>query len=597
VRHDIRKEDPMSEGPMLGASLTAGPSSDRPQLPGFEILEELGRGGMGVVFKARKADSGQVVAVKMIRDGVLASQQQRDRFRIESEAVARMRHANIVRIHEVGEYAGRPYFVMELVEGVGLDKALAGQTWLPRTAAELVRTLALAIQHAHEQMIVHRDLKPANVLISGMQNAERRTQNTFCIPKITDFGLAKRLDTDSTALTVEGVVLGTPAYMAPEQAAGHVDTVGPAADVYALGGMLYEALTGRPPFQAASRDEIIRQVLHDEPERPSGLRSDVPRDLETICLKCLEKDPVRRYATARALAEDLGLFLEDKPVTAVAAGPLERLTRSAARDGYQIVSEGGRGPVATVYQARYGRLKQLAALKVYTAGMCSRDDWDSRLRRDSERWAALAHPQVVLVQRTGWWEGAPYLAREYVAQGTLADKIRDRPWPPRQALALVKQLAVIVAYIHRQGVVHGNLKPSNVLLAADGIPRLADFRLWGGLFQLPSASDERAAAGIAHVAPELIADPGSEPRPHADIYGLGCILYESLTGRPLFTGGNTAEVLEQVRFHEPIPPSHFNRDVKAPIDELCLRCLRKNRWQRYARVYDLSSQLRYYCED
>ena len=574
----------MNEHPATGdwPGRAAGSSADRPEVPGFEVLEELGRGGMGVVYNARRANSGQLVALKMIRDGALAGPQQRGRFRIEAEAVARMRHANIVRIDEVGEHAGLPYLVMELVEGDGLDKHLAGRPWHPPRAAGLVRTLALAVQHAHERLIVHRDLKPANILL------QTATGEDVPSPKITDFGLAKRLDADSTAWTLEGAVAGTPAYMAPEQAAGRVSDVGPAVDIYSLGVILYEALTGRPPFQAGSHSATIQLVLNEEPEPPGRLQADVPRDLETVCLKCLEKDPGQRYASAAELADDLGGFLDNKPIIAVAAGPLERLTRFAARDGYQILGEIGRGPGGTVYHARNGRLKQSVALKVFAAGTCTREEWESRLRVDAERWATLAHPQIVPVQQAGWWDGAPYLAREHVPQGSLAARLTGKPWPVLQALALVEQLALIVAYIHRQGVVHGNLKPGNVLLAADGIPQVADFRISGGQFRRPP-ENARTTAALAYLAPELL-EPDAEPRPHADIYGLGVILYELLTGRPPFAGTDASETLALVRTQDPEPPSRINPEVKPHVEDLCLRCLHKNRWRRHARAYDVSSQ-------
>ena len=258
-------------------------SADWPVVPGYEMLEELGRGGMGVVYRARQLSLKRLVALKLIRDGALAGPEQRARFRIEAEAAARMRHANVVAIYEVGEHQGRPYFAMEFVDGPTLERHLAGQPQPVRQAAELLRTLALAVQHAHTLNVVHRDLKPANILLSADG-----------APKISDFGLAKRLDSQSTALTQEGAVVGTPGYMAPEQAGGRTKGIGPATDVFALGALLYQVLIGRPPFLANSWQHAIEQVLHDEPQPPARLRPDVPEDLETICLKCLEKDPARR---------------------------------------------------------------------------------------------------------------------------------------------------------------------------------------------------------------------------------------------------------------------------------------------------------------
>jgi serine/threonine protein kinase len=289
--------------------------------------------------------------------------------------------------------------------------------------------------------------------------------------------------------------------MAPEQAAGRVREIGPATDVYALGAILYECLTGRPPFQADSWNEAVQQVLRDEPAPPTRLRPDVPRDLETVCLKCLEKESARRYASASELAEDLGRFLQARPVAAVPLGERERLARLAGRDGYQVVGEIGRGPRSTVYHALCGPLKQPVALKVFAAGACTREEWEGRLRRSAELWAALAHPNVVPVHQAGWWDGAPYLAVEYVPHGSLAGRLAGQPYPVRQALRLVEQLAEVVRYLHRQGVVHGNLKPGNVLLAADGIPRVADFRPTGGLSLGPLPAEDADPAGLGYLAP------------------------------------------------------------------------------------------------
>jgi serine/threonine protein kinase len=562
---------------------------------------------MGVVYRAVQISLNRPVALKLIRDGALAGPEQRARFRIEAEAAARVRHPNVVAIYEVGEWrAGdvspaMPYFAMELVEGPSLDKHLAGRPQLPAEAAALLRTLALAVQHAHEHHVVHRDLKPANILLvsGGVVSGESSTTThhsplTTHHPKITDFGLAKRLDSESTALTQEGAVVGTAGYMAPEQAAGRAREVGPAADIYALGAILYELLTGRPPFLADSWQQAIEQVLHDEPVPPARLHPDVPPDLETICLKCLEKEPARRYAAAAELADDLGRFLDGKPVAAVPLSSREQLARLAARDGYQLVGEIGCGPKSTVYRAHYGALPQPVALKVFRTGACTREEWEARLRRQADRWAALAHPHIVPVQRAGWWDGAPYLAMEYVPHGSLADRLAGKPYPVADALRLVEQLADIVCYLHRQGVVHGNLKPSNVLFAADGIPRVSDFRPTGGLFQGPPPVEGPEPAGLGYLAPELVRELAAEPRPNTDIYGLGLILYELLTGRPPFAGADTRETLEQVRSQDPVPPSTLRPHVTPQLCAFCLRCLRKDPWRRYSRAYDLVIRLRHF---
>jgi WD40 repeat protein/predicted Ser/Thr protein kinase len=300
-----------------GQAAAALPGS--PVLPGYEVLGELGRGGMGVVYKAREVSLGRLVALKMILAGGSAGPRQLARFRAEVEAVARLQHPNLVQIYSVGEDDGRPYFAMEFVHGGSLEGRTAGRPQPPRQAAALVETLSRAMDAVHRAGIVHRDLKPANVLLT-----EDGT------PKITDFGLAKRLDVERGP-TITGDVVGTPCYMAPEQAAGKTRQIGPATDVYALGAILYELLTGRPPFECASAWETIQRVLSHDPVPPRLLQFGVPRDLETICLKCLQKEPHKRYASAEALADDLRRFLAGEPIRARPAGRWERLVKWARR--------------------------------------------------------------------------------------------------------------------------------------------------------------------------------------------------------------------------------------------------------------------------
>jgi serine/threonine protein kinase/formylglycine-generating enzyme required for sulfatase activity len=274
---------------------------------------------MGVVYKARQVELNRVVALKMILAGVHASPDDLARFYREARAVARLRHPNIIQVHDIGTQDGQPYFALEYVEGGSLADRLTGKPWGPRKAATLVQTLARAIHAAHRQKIIHRDLKPANVLLTDDD-----------APKITDFGLAKRLDDRATGNTQTGSILGTPAYMAPEQADGRKD-IGPPADVYALGAILYELLTGRPPFQAATPLDTILKVLSVEPVPPSRLRPTLDRDLEAICLKCLEKEPARRYASARALANDLNRFLDGEPIQARGRRTWERTVKWLGR--------------------------------------------------------------------------------------------------------------------------------------------------------------------------------------------------------------------------------------------------------------------------
>lgn len=285
----------------------------------YLLLERLGEGGMGVVYKARQESLKRFVALKMIRAGTYAGSEERTRFQREGEVIASLEHPHVVQIHEFGECGGQPYFSMELLSGGTLSRKLAGKPLPEREAAELLRTLARTVAAAHQRGIVHRDLKPANVLFAADGTA-----------KISDFGLAKVLDGDNSD-TRSDAILGTPSYMAPEQARGEIRRLGPAADIYALGAILYETLTGRPPFRGESRYQTLEWVRTREPEPPSRRRPHLSRDLEAICLKCLEKEPARRYASADALADDLQRWLDGLPTQARPLSWPRRLCRFTRR--------------------------------------------------------------------------------------------------------------------------------------------------------------------------------------------------------------------------------------------------------------------------
>ncbi len=292
-----------------------------PLVPGYQILGELGRGGMGVVYKARQVGLRRMVALKMVLAGAHAGAQQLARFAIEAEAVARLQHPNIVQIYDVGELDGLPYFSLEYVDGPPLDKQLGGKPQEPRFAAQMTETLCRAMHFAHQQGIIHRDLKPANVLMTATG-----------VPKISDFGLAKRLEEGDSGQTKTGTIMGTPSYMSPEQARGEVKGLGPLSDQYTIGAILYELLTGRPPFLGNTPMDTVMQVIREEPVAPTRLQPEVPKDLETICLKALQKESHKRYASCFEMAEDLHRFLAAQEIQAKPIGDLEKVWRWCKRN-------------------------------------------------------------------------------------------------------------------------------------------------------------------------------------------------------------------------------------------------------------------------
>jgi serine/threonine-protein kinase len=305
-----------------------GPAAAVPRDFGdYELLEEIGHGGMGVVYKARQKGLNRVVALKTIRPGCISTAEDLQRFRTEAEATAGLQHPHIVAIHEVGEVDGQHFYSMDYIDGPSLAQRLAGGPLPGRVAARYVLGVARAIGHAHRHGTLHRDLKPSNVLLDADDQ-----------PHVSDFGLAKKIG--DTGQTRTGAVLGTPSYMAPEQAAGKNRELGPTCDVYGLGAVLYELLTGRPPFRSDTPLETLRQVVEHDPAPPRLLNAKVDPDAEAIVLKCLEKDPAGRYPSADDLARDLEHYLQGEPVSVHSFNVLDRLTRSLARSHYDVEFRG-----------------------------------------------------------------------------------------------------------------------------------------------------------------------------------------------------------------------------------------------------------------
>jgi WD40 repeat protein/tetratricopeptide (TPR) repeat protein len=391
---------------------------------------------MGVVYKARQVALNRLVALKMILHAEHAGEGLRERFQIEAQALARLQHPSIVQIYEVGEHAGLPYFALEFCGGGSLADQLDGTPWEPRRAAALVETLARAVHAAHQAQVVHRDLKPANILLSLSGRSESGADSTLlserplhdCGPKITDFGLAKRLD--EAGRTASGALVGTPSYMSPEQAGGKSQEIGPACDVYSLGAILYELLTGRPPFRATTALDTALQVLSEEPVAVRRLQPKVPRDLEVICLKCLEKDSRRRFASALELAEDLQHFYKGEPIVARPVGRLERIEKWVRRKpltaGLGATAAGLAlfvliaGPWAAVHQSRLRQTAESREQEAVSAQQTAEEQRNSAQEAATREKAA--HQQAEQAQRVATEEKEKTTANLYATRIALAHR-------------------------------------------------------------------------------------------------------------------------------------------------------------------------------
>ncbi len=575
--------DHAGTGPFLDALLDT--LYETPAIPGYEILGPLGQGGMGVVYRARHRELNRVVAIKMVRSGLVLRPNQLIRFQLEAQAVAALSHPHVVPLYEFGQVNGQPYLVMELVEGGSLSDRLNGKPADPLWAAGLVEQLASAMSYIHERKMIHRDLKPANVLLSNDGT-----------PKITDFGLAKRLTADDPGLTQTYAILGTACYMSPEQARGETKSVGPASDVYALGGILYECLTGRPPFREATYALTIAKVTDTDPIQPTDLVQELPTDLEAICLKCLNKDPEHRY-TAQELAEDLARFRQNLPVLARPLSVRDRHARWAQRIGYQLGELLEETATALCYSATQLAINRTVRLKL-SAGIVGTAN-HAILKREADAIGGLDHPNVIRLYDYGEQHNQPYLVLEQIENNqTLAQRIgRARnpgdpgsaeyptPLAVRQIAELALMITVGLQAIHDHGVIHGGLRTDAIFLTKDLVPKIGQYTFATRIDRTDSKTEtipERP--GSYFVAPEFLSADPTRIGPHSDLYSLGAILVDLLA---TVVADSSKPFDENSR---PVVPPNMDLDLTAIIK----KCLMDDPQLRYPSAGALALDLQLY---
>jgi WD40 repeat protein len=500
--------------PASSLSLSSSPASPPTSVRYFgdyEIIREIARGGMGVVFEARQMSLNRKVALKMILSGQLAEEADVRRFYIEAEAAANLDHPGIVPIFEVGQHEGQHYFSMGFVDGQSLAQRLASGSLAAREAAELIRHVSEAIAYAHERGVIHRDLKPANILLDRHGS-----------PRITDFGLAKKVQTDS-GLTGSGQIMGTPSYMAPEQAGGPRGEVGPAADLYALGATLYALLTGRPPFQAATVMDTVIQLISEEPIPLRRLNPSIPRDLETICLKCLEKVAAKRYASGAALGEDLRRYLAGEPILARPVGSAERAWRWCRRNSLVAVLAAALALALLAGTA----ISTLSAIKALTAERLARNEaettrralYDSDMRLASQLWES----EEGVAEQV-----AEVLAAHQPAPGE--DDLREFAWYYQSLLLEATKLASLPVVTFDFPV--GGRKAPALSFTTDGCLLALDGRGDLTTWDLSSRRLTNRAALSAGRAPRLVAlAPGGAAAAWVDDSGRSAHLVDAATGQ------------------------------------------------------------------
>jgi serine/threonine protein kinase len=565
---------PTSSGPP-GAT----PPADAEQLPavsGYEILGVIGSGGQGVVYQARHIGLDRIVALKILRDSQESGPEQGARFRREARVIARLDHPNIVRIYGFDESAGRLFLSMEYLGGGSLKDRLGRQgPFSAKDAVELLLALVPAVEHAHQKGVVHRDLKPGNVLFTAEGDA-----------RIVDFGVAKIFDDSAGQHTRTGAILGSPSYMAPEQAAGKTSQVGPATDIYALGAILYEMLTGRPPFSGESWLDTLDRVRFQPVAPLSRWRADVPGNLERICLKCLEKAPEQRYPNAAALAAALQQFVSAAPVDDSPQPRRSRPELAALSAQETVVSEGYR-LLRPIHAGALGEIWSAAApggitvaVKIYYQPV----EQDQHHKRALDLVKNLNHPY--LLKTHAYWvnDGRLHVAME-LADSSLRKRLkrfrrqRQAGIPPAALLTYLKETAEALDYLHDQGLIHCNITPDSILLLK-GHVKVGDFSL-----VCDGAESNRASGGaLVYMSPEQYRDVVT---PHSDQYSLAITYVELRRDRRPFPARTT--VVDAMM--DAVEGSPDLGDLGKAEKAVLLKALAKDAAQRFPSCRDFAAAL------
>jgi serine/threonine protein kinase len=560
----------------------------------YQVLEQVGQGGMAAVYKGYHPELERHVAIKVLDRALTRTPELARRFRREARTIAALRHPNIVQVYDFGPLDDTHYLAMEYVEGSDLQAEIdrrqaAGHSFAPDEILDLLAPIAEALDYAHQEGVIHRDVKPGNILLT------RDGQ-----PILTDFGLAALRRTRATLITTVGRdVLGTPEYAAPEQALD-AQAAGPQSDVYSLGCILYELSTGHLPFEAESPLSIALMHISEEPTPPRQHVPDLLPEVEAVILQSLAKAPEDRFSTAGILVEalrqawTLGAAAENAPPPPASPATLSGLTIGP----YEVQTRIGRGGMATVYKALHPELDRHVAIKVLARQPGDTPKLARRFRQEARTIAALRHPNIVQIHDFGSLDDTYYLVMEYVVGTTLQAILAERKenwqaWAPAEVLALVEQIGAALDYAHEHGIVHRDVKPSNLLVTEDGHYILADFGISAVRRDRTTlASTLGHAFGTPeYTAPEQAADYRAAV-PQSDLYSLACIVYEMITNRLVFESPSAMSLALMHISHDPIPPTTYAPDLPPAVETVILRMLAKEPDRRLQTGAALTEALR-----